>query len=407
MAALNDAAFAAVFKQKYPSKKVKYVGYQGNPLLALMPKDTDFGGDVFKIPIHYGGNQGASHNFTKAQTNKTASLTEAFLLTRKQDYGLTSIETMTLQASRSSAHAFLKAADLEINNLLRTVGRNLAVRMYRNSGGARGQVGSTSSANLTLKKTSDVVNFEKGMFIDSDDTDGTSGAVDGDPRQIGSINRLTGVLTLASGTWTSGGNYANDDFLFRDGDFGASISGLDDWLPAAAPGATPFYGVARNADVTRLGGLRLDAATLGYTLEEALEAADVLVSREGGMPSHVFMNHDDYGELRRSLGSRVQYDLAKSPDARISFKGIVLSSVSGGPDIKVIADRNCPTGVAYMLQMDTWVLATIGAAPKILEGLGNRFIWDYNADSIEIRSGWYGNMGCFAPGFNCRITLPS
>lgn len=403
MAAATVTTLDAALKQRYTDKRVKFVGYSGNPFLALCPKMESFTGRNMPIVVHHGGNMGASRLFATAQANKTAGLYEDFLLTRRKDYGLTSIELEALQASASDVGAFLRASTVEIDNTLRTVGRNLAISMYRNSGGARGQVGSTSTTTLTLLKTSDVTNFDVGMEIDSDDTDGTSGAVDGDPHTVTAIDRIDGTLTSDT-NWDASGNFADNDYLFREGDFGNSIDGLDAWIPASDPTSTPFLGVDRSVDVTRLGGLRKDVSS--YTLEEGLQVGEILVAREGGKPSHVLMNHDDYGDLRKSLGSRVVYDKAVSPDmASISFETIVLQG-SAGP-IKVVADRNCPKGVAYMLQMDTWVLASLGPAPKISEAMGNKFIWDYNADSIEVRTCYFANLGCYAPGYNIRLTLPS
>ena len=34
-------------------------------------------------------------------------------------------------------------------------------------------------------------------------------------------------------------------------------------------------------------------------------------------------------------------------------------------------------------------------------------IWDYNADSVEFRAGYYAQLGCYAPNHNIRIALPT
>lgn len=404
MAAQTVAASVGVLKNLFSPKRVQFLGYLNNPFLALVPKFTDFQGDYFKMPVFYGGNQGASRDFTKAQANKTGGLYDAFYLTRKKDYALTSIELEAIQASQSDAGSFMRLATSEVDNTVRTAGRNLAVSMYRNIGGARGQVGSVSTTVLTLKNINDIVNFEVGMKVTSSNTDGTSGSDDAQALTITAIDRQLGKLTTTV-TWTAGGNFSNDDYLFREGDFGSSIAGLDSWLPSSAPSATTFFGVDRSKDVTRLGGVRYDASA--EIIEEGLMSAESILAREGGNPDCVLMNPFDFNDFRKSMTSKVEYDLARSPDvAQVSFKAIVLNG-SQGP-IKVVQDRNCPQGVAYMLQLDTWVLASLGPAPKILENpsMDVKFIWDYNGDSIEIRAGMYANLGCYAPGKNCRIALP-
>lgn len=405
MASLSTTNAEGVLKVRYPADKVKFLGYEGNPLLSLLPKDESFYGKQLDIPLHYGGNQGRSRVFATAQSNETVGLYEAFNLTRVKDYGLTSIELEAVQASMNDAGAFLRLSTAEIDNIIRSVGKNLAVSLYRNQGGARGRLATPSGQGTTvlqLLNIEDVVNFEVGMKITSDNTDGTSGGTDdANATAITAIDRKAGTLTAAA-NWAA--TFGDADYLFAEGDFGVSVAGLDAWVPESAPGATSFFGVDRSVDVTRLGGLRYDGSS--ESLEEALQSAEIFAGREGAKPSHVFMNHKDFGDLRKSLGSKVIYDMARSPDMpQIGFKGVVLAGSTG--DVMVVADRYCPKGVAYMLQMDTWKLYTLGPAPKILSGLGLEFLWKATADAIEIRCGYYGNLGCRAPGYNCRITLPS
>lgn len=396
MPALDITAADAALKQIYPTRRVKFIGYQNNPMLALMPKDENFQGDGKKMPIWYGGNQGASRDFVTAQNGKTAGLYKAFFLTRVKDYGLSSIQTEVILASESNEGAFLKLATAEIDNTVRTVSRNLAISMYRNSGGARGQVGSISSTAMTLLNVNDVVNFEVGQQLVQSTADGTSGSLGTGAATITAIDRRLGILTASA--WT---NFTANDYLFRKGDFGVSVSGLPAWIPNANPGATLFFGVDRSTD-SRLFGQYHDGSA--QTIQEAFETADVKVSREGGMPSNLFCNPIDFGTLRTSLGSQVVYDKVRSPDAAsVSFSTIKLMGMSG--EVNIVPDRNCPAGVAYLLDMSTWEASSLGGTPRILEQLGNKYIWDANADSIEVRVGYYGNIGCYAPVYNCQIKL--
>lgn len=397
MAALDTTAADAALKQMYPSRRVKHVGYEGNPLLALMPKDEDFGGRNMPIVIWYGGNMGASRTFATAQAGKTPGLYEDFLLTRVKDYGLSSIELEAILASASDEMAFLKMASAEIDNTVRTVARNLAVSMYRNHGGARGQVGSISTTNNTLLVPADVTNFEKGQILVQSTADGTSGSLGSGESTITGVNRRSGILVAAN--WT---NFTANDYLFRKGDFGLSNRGLASWVPAVAPvGGDSFLGVDRSTD-TRLYGQYHDGS--GQTIQEAIEDADAKVHMEGGSLSHLMFNPLDFNTLRKSLGSSVVYDKARSPDmASVSFDTIALQGMGG--KIQIVPDRNCPRNTAWGVTMNSWVSASLGGAPRVLEGLGNKFIWDATADSIEVRVGYYGNIGCFAPSYNIQIKL--
>jgi hypothetical protein len=132
--------------------------------------------------------------------------------------------------------------------------------------------------------------------------------------------------------------------------------------------------------------------------------AGSLLFREGGRPDVCFMNPLSYSELIKSLGSKVVYDVVRSSDvADVFFDSVKVYTPSG--QVNVVADPNCPTGVAYLLQMDSWKLYSLGMAPKILMTDGLRFLRTNDADSVTVRCGYYLQMGCNAPGWNARIAL--
>ena len=74
---------------------------------------------------------------------------------------------------------------------------------------------------------------------------------------------------------------------------------------------------------------------------------------------------------------------------------------------EVVPDKDCPDGVAYILQMDTWTLASIGEVIQLSKFDNLRVLRQANDDGIEVRVHSYAQLGCGAPGWNCRVTLPS
>jgi len=385
----------AVLKTLYPSKRIKYVGYRDNPLLALVPKNDKFFGRNLAVPIWYGGNASGSRVFAKAQANQRTSLHEDFLITRVRDYALGTLDMETLLATANDEGAFISSVESEVDGTIRGAARNLAVSLYRNKGGARGQIGSIASGVMTLLNTADVTNFERGMTLVQSTADGTSGSLGSGLSEITAVNRREGKLTAAN--WT---NFTANDYLFREGDFGVSISGLASWIPQTAPtvgGGDSFFGVDRAAD-SRLYGQYHDGSA--QTIQEALEAADVKLAVEGGKASHVFMNPRDVGTLRTGLGSSVIYDKVSSPDmASISFSTLALFGLGTGK-VNIVPDRNCPAGLFYMLDMDTWMLHSLGGGPKIFSDLNGQFLTVATADSLEFRVGHYAQLACNAPGYN-------
>ena len=213
---------------------------------------------------------------------------------------------------------------------------------------------------------------------------------------VDGINRDTGVITLsASASLTA------NHFIYQEGDYDAKIKGLNAWVPSTAPASTDsFFGVNRSSDATRLGGIRFDGSSL--PIEEALIGGASRVAREGGKPDVCFMNYSNFADLEKALGSKVSYvDVKASPE--IGFRGILVHGPRG--PIKVIPDQNCPKDVAFMLQMDVWKLYSLGKAPKILDSDGLKFLRDSSADSVEVRVGYYAQLGCRGPGYNVRIAL--
>jgi hypothetical protein len=375
--------------------------YKDNPLLAMVPKYKQFGGKNLPIPIIYGNPQGRSATFSTAQSNKTPSKITDFVLVRKSDYALASISNEVLEASKGDANAFMEAATTEIDGAIQAATRSLAISLYGTGSGSIGQCNANATGtSLQLKNAEDVTNFEVGMELVFSTADG-GGSVKSGSVAITGINRDSGLLTVEALTAiASGAGVAADDFVFVQGDYDLKVSGLRAWLPDSAPTSSPFFSVDRTADVTRLGGIRFDGSSM--PIEEALISAAARVAREGGRPDHCFMDYSKFADLEKALGSKVQY-IDLKVNAEIGFRGIVINGPRG--PIKVIPDQNCPSDRAFMLQMDVWKLYSLGDAPKILDADGLKMLRENNADAVEVRVGYYAQLGSRAPGWNANVLL--
>lgn len=399
--ALDMTSFAAALKQHYTSDRIENMVYADNPLLAMLPKYEQFGGKNLPIPIIHGNPQGRSAVFATAQANKTNSQLKDFVLTRNQDYSLASISNEVLEASKGNANAFMEAATTEIDGAIQSATRSLAIALYGTGSGSIGQVANSSFATavLQLSEPSDVTNFEVGQKIVASATNG-GGSVRSGSLTIVGVDRDLGTLTMSGNLSAGIAAIAQNDFLFVEGDYDAKVKGLRAWLPDSAPSSSPFFSVDRTADVTRLGGIRYDASAM--PIEEGLIAAAARVAREGGKPTHCFMNYADFADLEKALGSKVQY-IDLKVNAEIGFRGIVINGPRG--PIRCVPDQNCPAGRAFMLQLDVWKLYSLGKAPKILDTDGLKMLRESSADAVEVRVGYYAQVGCRAPGWNANVKL--
>lgn len=404
MAALSADDVLAVLKEIYPTGKVpRELFYKNAPLLALLPKDEDAYGEHVKVPLLYGHPQGRSATFAQARANVTGSKYAAFEVDTKDDYAVAQITGRAIDKGKKDRGSFIRTFKGELNGSQRQLKRSLVHALYRNGGGAIGRVGSYTATELTftLSDVRDAVFFEVGMELKADTTDGTSGTVHAGSATITAINRETGVITTDSAWDTQITGFAANDYLFVDGDFGAKLHGFEAWVPASAPGATTFNGVNRSVDTTRLGGVRFDGSA--SQIEESLIDGTELVVREGGEPDVIIVHTKTFANLAKAQGSKVVFGFKEAYDAKIGFKTIKLPASHG--EIEVIADPNCQGDVAWVIQLDTWTLYSMGAVPRLIGDDGMPYLRQHDSDGVEIRSVYRANLGCGAPGWNGRIAL--
>lgn len=395
MSGIDISNASAVLKTYYSKQRVEQLTYKDAPFYALIQKVKDFFGENYPLPMRVTNPQGASASFANAQANKEASNYKKFTLTRVKDYSLASISTEAILASSNNAGAFLQLATAEIDGAMDTMKRRIGWSLYGNGSGVIGTVLSIGSNIATLATIDDVVKFEVGQTVEVRTSGGTlRGGTN--PVKVLAVDRDSGLVTL-SATPTS--TAATDTFNVQ-GDWNAKISGLAAWIPSTAPSATPFFGVDRTVDSTRLGGIRVPSA--GKPIDEALIDAARRVGREGlGNPDYVFCSFSKYASLEKTLGARIRYKDVSV--AGIGFKGIEVT----GPQstMTVLPDRDCPDALMYMLDMSTWALYSLKDPVMLLDQDGNKMLRESSADSHEVRIGGYFQMGCTSPGSNAVLVF--
>lgn len=385
-----------------------------------MPKDESpdgFAGKYIPVPIEFGNGQGRSHSFANAQSQQTAASLSSFFVYTISDYELVTITNLLMEQTKSNAGAFVDAAKLQIDGGFRNLTNNIAFELFGDGSGSRGIVGSGSGAGpayvITLSDPQSVVQFEVGMtLVNFTKSAGVISALSATTAQITAVDRASGIISVtASGvdaSWTTAGKNlgVNGDIVAGAISTSSSLclSGLAAWIPASSPGSSDnFWGVNRSADATRLGGLRYNASA--YTIEEGMTNALAFANREGAKPDLCIMDFASYAALVNSLGAKVQYVQVNHDEVEVAFDGITFQSAYGR--VTVLADRSCPAQTAYVLTMSTWKLRSLGKVPHILryglEGLEGLRVG--NADALEIRIGYYGNLVCSAPGWNMVVQL--
>jgi hypothetical protein len=427
----NSSNQIAALKELYTDDKeyMKDLVYKENPFLALVPKDESpdgFAGKYIPVPLEYGNPMGRAHTFANAQNQQTATSLVSYFVYVIQDYQLVTITNLLMEQTKTNAGAFVDAAKLQMDGGFRNITNNIAFELFGDGTATRGtstaastQTGGVAVGGVVLPLTNaqQIVQFEVGQLLVASATPG--GAPSADTVLVTAVDRANGIVSGTASAAVLSANWAigtGNAYLSVSGDIpttGATntgsflaLSGLAAWIPIATPAVTDnFWGVNRSADPTRLAGLRYNATA--QTIEEGITNALAFTNREGGKPDLCIMDFASYAALVNALGAKVQYVQVNHDEVEVAFEGITFQSAYGR--VTILADRSCPPTTAYLLTMATWKLRSLGKVPHILtygmEGLEGLRVG--NADALEIRIGYYGNLICSAPGFNCVVQLSS
>lgn len=403
MASLDLTDFAPALKELYP-KGLSEILYKKCPLWGWLPKKKDFFGSQWDLAPFIGGTMG-SNSFDVALGNKTNVTTKKFAITRAKTFAVASVDAETMAATANDRGAFAKALQTQTRGALYTVTRAMAHQIYGNGGGARGRgdaafaIGGTT---ITLADARDAVHFEIGLVLQSASTDGTSGAVNAGEVTVTAVDTDAGDIEVDAVLNVAIPAIANNDYFFRKGDFGNSITGLLGWLPTTTPTAgDSHFGVDRSVHPTRLAGVRYNAG--GKLIEEAVFLATSKQATMGGGEGEcaLFMNNEKYTELLNSMHSKTYIDI-KTEVPGIGYKALQFAGSNG--TIPVISDPNCPYDYGFLLERATWEFKSLGECPHFAQDDGKKYTREALSDGIEFRVRSWHNMGCEMPGHNVVIT---
>lgn len=401
---LDLPAANAALKEHYDGQKVQSLAYSTHPTLAILPKDEDVGGKYYPVPVQFENNMGRSATFSNAQGNQTALQLAEFLVTRKSDYDIATFDMQTLKAAASDRDAFMKLTTRGIDSAIGGCTNSASSAIFRSGTGTIGRISSISSGVITLTNPADVVQFAVNQTLQANATDG------GTPRAaLGYViarSVRNGTVTVASsaigGSAATPTSWTTNDYLLVQGDNNAKVSGFTAWLPMTDPTSSDnFYGVNRSVDY-RLFGVSYDGS--GQPIEEAVIDHSMLLGREGARITHMPTNYGSYSALVKALGTRREYEEMTSATGSVGFRAVVIDGADG--PIKAFSDRDCQPATAYMLQLNTWELISIGPVPDVLRYEDRlEMLRVYNQDAAEARIGAYYNLCSNAPGWNGQLLL--
>ena len=405
---LNLTTYDSLLKRLYPTERVWELVYQRYPLLNLFEKARQAsGGQALVVPLIYSGTNNRSADISVALAADSAIASAAFLITTSSNFNTAKVDHKTILSSQTDKMAFGRSLDRAIKGAMDALMRDIGGTMFRDGTGAFGVISSISksgtSGTITFTSRQACRFLEPGCVMSASASADLS-SPDTYFLTVTKVDRQNGIVTY-SATSDAGAAWAAASYVFLKGDANAKFKGLGSWLPSGtgrtAALAASFFGVTRDVDPVRLGGLAFDASA--SSIEGALIEAESRLSEEGGMADVVVMAPSDVVKLKEAVGSRYIAGNLPGANAKISYPSMVLASSQNA--IEIIPDPFCPAGTAYMLQTETWRIAHLG---KDLvntwneDGLGALRANDSN--DLIIRMYSYMQPYCEAPGFNCVIT---
>lgn len=403
-------------------KSSNKIMFQNRPLLGLLTKKDDLEGKTISFLSDVAKAGGISADFDTAYAERTnpGSRVKWTLTTTSasnsggvaEDNAQIEINEKTLRFANGDMSSFYDEFAADLVSMKQKMAERLNFYLYRNAHGGVGQVTYTATqTTVTLQIAQHHPIFEIGDALQfAANSGGVPGAIraSGAKVYIIAINRETGVLTCAA---SRGGVAAaidstitgltTGDWIFPAGYLNAAVAGVQDWVQGSSVTSTPFFGVDRTADPTKLAGhIVTGTASIVNSLIDASEKAEVY----GAETSYIFLNPADSKTLKKELENKtvIYKDIPSSIEGlNISYKAMQFEGIT------VISDLCVPKSKAFLLDLSTWELHTNGELASGLKiDAGQDAVIDITSDGRLVRLKSYMQLICRNPSRNIIVNLP-
>lgn len=375
---------AYIYKRRYSDRQATEVAMREHPTLYGIAKEMGFDGIGFFYGITYANPQGISSLFATAQTNSEVLQGVQLQMSRKLKYGVIDLDGPSMAAARGNKGSMYDLVTRTTDGILEELGANIAFDLQRDGNGIRGRRLSASTNVITLTDKRDVENFRKGMTVGaSPNADGSSPRVG--VTKIASISRSASTITLVSAAAIA--SFANNDYLFREGDPGNCMEGFEKCTPLTAPvGGDSFRGIDRSLDVEALAGSRQSDTT--KFPEEAAGDCAVDISIIGKKVSRGGVYPTVFQQIVKRRDAKVMYD-NPGETADIGFEYINL--VTAGGTVKLYSDPDVAYDRVRLYRPDAHCLKTLDEMVHIIRDDGRPSLRATASDGIQIRARFMGN----------------
>jgi len=390
------AKVQAIAKRMYSTEAIGEQTRRDHAFQEMLNRKRVFGGEDFRYIVRYANPQSVSGSFSDAQTQAAgaSSKIKQFATGPALKYCIVQIDGPSLRRLGGGAQSFINHVTMEFDGALEEIADSIAFDSLGPGFGQRGQRLSAATDVITLVDADSARNFKEGMtVIASANANGTS------PRTgsttVTAVDEDLGTITLASAAAIS--SFANNDYLFRQGDPGTVVDSLEQIIPLTAPvlGVDSFRGVDRGPDPRRLAGLRLNDTSL--LVEETTGLLAVRAKQGGKKMNCAFWSPTKFHEFTRRMNAKVEFQSAGGT-ADYGFEYVMIHTSAGV--LKVYSEPDLRPSRVFVGKMSSIeVRHLMDGLPDWLndDGLG-KTVRMGTADAIEARIGAQHQLIVTVPG---------
>jgi hypothetical protein len=411
----DTTSASAITKLRYSKKKVDTL-LMKSPAWGMMPKAPEYGGQSYQGALNLSPMASVSPSDATAFTTGYPSQYVQWTCSYYDLYASANVTGRAIKATKGDENAMVDVIVAEADKSYEAFGVVIGTMIWGNGGGSIGKFngsGTVASTNaFTLSNINQITNFYKGQVLNAATTNGLTGSVETGSVIIASVDVNAGTLTPTA-NWSTGiPTISNSDYLFNQGCFGLLAPGIPGWIPDVnnRPQASDsFNGQNRyTGDPTRMAGVFY--AGSGAPKEQSLFQLLTLIERlcgtgTGQGPTHCYLNPIDFADVTRSLTTRTQnVEEFAYNDPQVGFKGIEIMS-DRGAGIKIFKDQFVPSGDGYLIDMNSWLIPSMGDTPMLLDEDGLEWARQPGVDAYQRRLGAHYTTYCSRPFANGVATF--
>ncbi len=374
---VTTAAF--IFKKKYSDDRMAEHVKRDHVLQSKVKmKSGTIAGEDFTYVVRTGNPQGVGSTVALGQSASTASKGQKFATTPALKYGIIDIDGPAMNRAKGNNAAQIGLVSMETNGILDEVGDSLAFDFYRDGTGIRGRRASAATDVITLG-SGQARNFKEGMTVGA-----SANATGLSPRTgsttVVSVDEELDVIELTSAAAIN--TFSDDDYLFRVGDPGNCVDGLQDLVPLVTPvSGTTFRGVDRYINPTRLAGYRINNTAVRPEVNLGLLCVKI---HNGGKKGRIaLVTPSTFWEISQRRDAKVEYDNGGGT-AEYGFEYLMINTPGG--NLKVYSDPDCPPTDSYVGSLETLACHHLEKYIHVIKDDGNIAARGATTDTIQIRT---------------------